>query len=48
MNVNVDVKDTNAASLTAVDPRSTYKTDVFAKYGDEANDAIAHIIAANE
>jgi len=48
MNVNVDVKDTNAASLTAVDPRSTYKTDVFAKYGDEASDAIAHIIAANE
>ncbi|WNC95093.1 HlyD family efflux transporter periplasmic adaptor subunit [Paraburkholderia sp. FT54] len=48
MNVNVDVKDSNAASLTTVDPRSNYKTDVFAKYGDEANDAIVHIIAANE
>src|SRR6201991_388237 len=48
MNVNVDVKDTSAASLTTVDPRSTYKTDVFAKYGDEANDAIAQIIAANQ
>ena len=48
MNVNVDVKNSNAAPLTTNDPRSTYKTDVFAKYGDEANDAIAHIIAENE
>jgi membrane fusion protein (multidrug efflux system) len=47
MNVNVDVKDRKGAQL-GTDPNSTYKTDVFAKYGDEANAAIARIIAENE
>ena len=47
MNVDVDVKNTYGAppeSWTA----SAYKTDVFAKYGDEANAAISRIVTANE
>jgi len=47
MNVDVDVKDPNGAQLGTGSP-STYKTDVFAKYGDEADAAIAQIIAENE
>jgi membrane fusion protein, multidrug efflux system len=47
MNVDVDVKD-SAGQRLATDPASTYKTDVFAKYGDEADSAIARIIAKNE
>jgi membrane fusion protein (multidrug efflux system) len=47
MNVDVDVKNTYGdppANWTA----SAYKTDVFAKYGDEANAAISRIVTANE
>jgi membrane fusion protein (multidrug efflux system) len=47
MNVDVDVKDSADPQLDT-DPASTYKTDVFAKYGDEADSAIARIIAKNE
>jgi len=47
MNVDVDVKNDLGdppANWTA----SAYKTDVFAKYGDEANAAISRIVTANE
>ena len=47
MNVDVDVKNTSGGqpqNWTA----ATYKTDVFARYGDEADAAIARIVAANE
>jgi membrane fusion protein (multidrug efflux system) len=47
MNVDVDVKNTSSGqpqNWTA----ATYKTDVFARYGDEADAAIARIVAANE
>ena len=47
MNVDVNVKDANGAQL-GTDSTSSYKTNVFANYGDEANAAIARIIAANE
>ncbi|QCP53166.1 HlyD family efflux transporter periplasmic adaptor subunit [Trinickia violacea] len=47
MNVDVDVKNANGPQL-GTDPASTYKTDVFANYGDDAEAAIARIIAANE
>jgi membrane fusion protein, multidrug efflux system len=47
MNVDVDVKDSAGPQL-GTDPASTYKTDVFAKYGDEADAAIARIIAKND
>ncbi|VWB60523.1 hemolysin D [Burkholderia lata] len=47
MNVDVNVKDQGSAGLEA-DPPSIYKTDVFAKYGDKADAAIADIIAANK
>ncbi|MGF6959639.1 efflux RND transporter periplasmic adaptor subunit [Paraburkholderia youngii] len=47
MNVDVDVKDSAGPQLDT-DPPSTYKTDVFAKYGDEADSAIARIITKNE
>ena len=47
MNVDVDVKESADPQLDT-DPASTYKTDVFAKYGDEADAAIARIIAKNE
>ncbi|KXV06272.1 hemolysin D [Caballeronia megalochromosomata] len=47
MNVDVDVRNTYGdapQNWTA----STYKTDVFARYGDEANASIARIVAENE
>ncbi|WGY66947.1 HlyD family efflux transporter periplasmic adaptor subunit [Burkholderia cepacia] len=47
MTVDVNVKDHGSAGPQA-DPPSTYKTDVFAKYGDKADAAIADIIAANK
>jgi membrane fusion protein (multidrug efflux system) len=47
MNVDVDVKDPAGAQPGTVST-STYKTDVFAKYGDEADAAIARIIAENK
>ncbi|WP_206997831.1 HlyD family efflux transporter periplasmic adaptor subunit [Trinickia mobilis] len=47
MNVDVNVKNPNGPQL-GTDPSSTYKTDVFANYGDDANAAIDRIIAANE
>jgi membrane fusion protein (multidrug efflux system) len=47
MNVDVDVKDSAGAQL-GTRSTSTYKTDVFEKYGDEADAAIARIIAENE
>ena len=47
MNVNVDVKDADDPPLGTV-PTSTYRTDVFAKYGDEADAASARNIAKNE
>jgi membrane fusion protein, multidrug efflux system len=47
MNVDVDVKDSAGPQLDT-DPASSYKTDVFARYGDEADSAIARIITKNE
>jgi len=47
MVVDVDVKDPPGDD-PATQATSTYKTDVFAKYGDEADAAIARIIADNE
>jgi membrane fusion protein, multidrug efflux system len=47
MNVDVNVKDASGAQL-GTDSTSSYKTDVFANYGDEADAAIARIIAENE
>ncbi|MBZ5790499.1 HlyD family efflux transporter periplasmic adaptor subunit [Burkholderia contaminans] len=47
MTVDVNVKDHGNAG-PETDPPSTYKTDVFAKYGDKADAAIADIIAANQ
>jgi membrane fusion protein, multidrug efflux system len=47
MNADVDVKDA-ASTEPDTDPASTYTTDVFAKYGNEADSAIASIIARNE
>ena len=49
MNVDVDVKDlAGDPPAPSVAPTSSYRTDVFAKYGDQADAAIARIIAANE
>ncbi|WP_193098405.1 HlyD family efflux transporter periplasmic adaptor subunit [Burkholderia sp. Z1] len=47
MNVDVNVKEQRSAG-PETDPPSIYKTDVFAKYGDQADAAIATIIAANK
>jgi membrane fusion protein, multidrug efflux system len=47
MNVDVNVKDSTGPQLDT-EPNSTYKADVFAKYGDEADAAIARIIADND
>jgi membrane fusion protein (multidrug efflux system) len=47
MNVDVDVKDSTGGHLGS-DPNSTYKTDVFEKYGEQADAAIARIISENE
>ncbi|MEX3605997.1 MAG: HlyD family secretion protein [Burkholderia sp.] len=46
MQVDVDIKDDNGGQLGNV-PNTAYQTDVFAKYGDEANAEIARIIAQN-
>jgi membrane fusion protein, multidrug efflux system len=46
MNVEVSIKDENGGQLG--DARNTvYQTDVFNKYGDEADAEIARVIAAN-
>ena len=41
------IKDEQGGQLGAV-PNTVYQTDVFAKYGDEADAEIARIIQANE
>ncbi|MBI0328846.1 HlyD family secretion protein [Burkholderia plantarii] len=46
MQVDVDIKDDHGGELGNV-PNTVYQTDVFAKYGDEANAEIARIIAEN-
>ncbi|MEX3548128.1 MAG: HlyD family secretion protein [Burkholderia sp.] len=46
MQVDVDIKDDNGGQLGNV-PNTVYQTDVFAKYGNEANAEIARIIAQN-
>ncbi|WP_246797706.1 efflux RND transporter periplasmic adaptor subunit [Burkholderia perseverans] len=46
MQVDVDIKDDHGGQLGNV-PNTVYQTDVFAKYGDEANAEIARIIAEN-
>ncbi|MDC6130557.1 HlyD family efflux transporter periplasmic adaptor subunit, partial [Burkholderia gladioli] len=46
MQVDVDIKDDHGGQLGNV-PNTVYQTDVFAKYGDEANAEIARIIAQN-
>ncbi|ANB75777.1 hemolysin D [Paraburkholderia phytofirmans OLGA172] len=47
MNVDVNVRNSDGPQL-GTESSSTYKTSVFARYGDEADAAIAKIIAANE
>ncbi|MBA1362342.1 HlyD family secretion protein [Burkholderia gladioli] len=46
MQVDVDIKDDHGGQLGNV-PNTVYQTDVFAKYGDEADAEIARIIAQN-
>ncbi|MBU9436707.1 EmrA/EmrK family multidrug efflux transporter periplasmic adaptor subunit [Burkholderia multivorans] len=46
MQVDVDIKDERGDQLVNV-PNTVYQTDVFAKYGDEADAEIARIIAEN-
>ena len=46
MQVDVDIKDESGNQLGNVQ-NTVYQTDVFAKYGDEANAEIARIIAEN-
>ncbi|MGH8782288.1 efflux RND transporter periplasmic adaptor subunit [Paraburkholderia sp.] len=46
MQVDVTIKDDSGGELGNV-PNTVYQTDVFAKYGDEADAEIARIIAAN-
>ncbi|WP_323120935.1 HlyD family secretion protein [Burkholderia alba] len=46
MQVDVDIKDESGNQLGNVQ-NTVYETDVFAKYGDEADAEIARIIAAN-
>ncbi|MEX3612321.1 MAG: HlyD family secretion protein [Burkholderia sp.] len=46
MQVDVDIKDDNGGQLGPV-PNTVYQTNVFAKYGDEANAEITRIIAQN-
>ncbi|KWI28782.1 efflux RND transporter periplasmic adaptor subunit [Burkholderia stagnalis] len=46
MQVDVDIKDESGNQLGNV-RNTVYQTDVFAKYGDEANAEIARIIAEN-
>jgi membrane fusion protein (multidrug efflux system) len=47
MNADVSIKDENGGQLAAT-PNTVYQTDVFAKYGDQADAEIARIIEANE
>ncbi len=46
MEVDIDTKNRSRNQLGRT-PNTIYETDVFAKYGDEANAEIARIIAAN-
>ncbi|KVU41262.1 hemolysin D [Burkholderia ubonensis] len=46
MQVNVNIKDESGNQLGNVQ-NTVYQTDVFAKYGDEANAEIARIVAEN-
>jgi membrane fusion protein (multidrug efflux system) len=46
MSVDVDIKDQSGGQL-GDPPKSSYTTNVFAKYGDEANAEIERIIAEN-
>ncbi|KLU26449.1 hemolysin D [Caballeronia mineralivorans PML1(12)] len=46
MNVDVDIKDQSGGQL-GDPPNSSYTTNVFAKYGDEANAEIERIVAEN-
>ncbi|PCE26898.1 HlyD family secretion protein [Paraburkholderia acidicola] len=46
MQVDVDIKDDSGSELTNA-KNTVYQTDVFAKYGDQADAEIARIIAAN-
>ncbi len=46
MQVDVDIKDESGGQLGNV-PNTVYQTDVFARYGDDANAEIARIIAEN-
>lgn len=46
MLANVNIKDESGKQLVSV-PNPNYETDVFAKYGDQADAEIARIIAAN-
>ncbi|MBJ9614350.1 EmrA/EmrK family multidrug efflux transporter periplasmic adaptor subunit [Burkholderia multivorans] len=46
MQVDVNIKDERGDQLVNV-PNTVYQTDVFAKYGDEADAEIARIIAEN-
>lgn len=46
MQVDVDIKDDHGGQLGNV-PNTVYQTDVFAKYGDEADAEIARIIEQN-
>ncbi|MBU9175496.1 EmrA/EmrK family multidrug efflux transporter periplasmic adaptor subunit [Burkholderia gladioli] len=46
MQVDVDIKDESGSQLGSVQ-NSVYQTDVFAKYGDEADAEIARIIEQN-
>jgi membrane fusion protein (multidrug efflux system) len=47
MNVDVDIKNESGGQL-GDPPNSSYTTNVFAKYGDEADAEIERIIAANK
>ncbi|MCX4164424.1 MULTISPECIES: EmrA/EmrK family multidrug efflux transporter periplasmic adaptor subunit [Paraburkholderia] len=46
MQVDVDIKDDSGSELSNA-KNTVYQTDVFAKYGDQADAEIARIIAAN-
>jgi membrane fusion protein, multidrug efflux system len=47
MNVDITIKNENGGQLGNA-PNTVYQTDVFAKYGDQADAEIARIIQANE